>query len=127
MLYKQRGSQTSAHAADNGTVYEHVLIVEQALGKPIPKGAQVHHVDGNKANNQRGNLVLCQDIAYHKLLHARMRVRDAGGNPNTQKICSFCRVLHDLSAFNKMKSCKGHGLQSACRTSMANYRKAHLR
>jgi len=29
----------------------HVLIAERALGKPLPKEAEVHHVDGDKTNN----------------------------------------------------------------------------
>lgn len=41
--------------------YEHVHIAEKALGKAIPKGSVVHHVDENPANNAAENLVICQD------------------------------------------------------------------
>lgn len=40
---------------------EHVVIAEQALGKQLPKGALVHHFDEDRANNENGNLVICQD------------------------------------------------------------------
>lgn len=59
--------------ASRGYVHEHVLVVERALGKPIRRGAEIHHFDENKQNNANNNLVLCQDRAYHMLLHQRAR------------------------------------------------------
>jgi hypothetical protein len=68
----------------------HAIIAERVLGRPLPKGTQVHHVDGNKLNNATSNLVICQDAAYHQLLHYRLRVLRAGGNPNGDRICRIC-------------------------------------
>jgi hypothetical protein len=31
------------------------LVVEKALGKPIPKGAQIHHLNGNNLNDSPDN------------------------------------------------------------------------
>lgn len=76
-------------ASNAGYVLEHVLIVERALGKPLPVGAEVHHVDEDKANNDTSNLVLCQDRAYHMLLHRRQRALDACGNANAHR-CKYC-------------------------------------
>lgn len=59
--------------AGGGYMYEHILIAEKAVGHALPKGAEVHHVDENRSNNANGNLVVCQDRAYHQLLHRRMR------------------------------------------------------
>lgn len=56
----------------DGKMYrQHVLLAEKALGKQLPKGAVVHHVDGNGTNNDTNNLVICQDQNYHLLLHRR--------------------------------------------------------
>ncbi len=71
----------------------HLVIAERALGKPLPIGAEVHHVDRNRHNNANTNLVICQDRSYHRLLHVRQKVYDAGGDPNTQRICHRCRSL----------------------------------
>jgi hypothetical protein len=46
---------------------------EKALGKPLPPGAEVHHADGSMRDD--APLVICQDRAYHMLLHKRMRER----------------------------------------------------
>lgn len=56
---------------------EHIIKAEKALGKKLPKGAIVHHVDEDKGNNENSNLVICPDHAYHMLIHARTRKYEA--------------------------------------------------
>lgn len=75
---------------DGRAVMEHVLVAERALGKLIPKGAEVHHIDENKMNNNPTNLVICPDRAYHALLHVRQRAYEACGNYNWIK-CDICK------------------------------------
>lgn len=83
----------------------------RALGKPLPAGAVVHHADGSRRDD--APLVICQDEAYHKLLHWRMRVKAAGGNPNTDKICAGCRVPCPRSSFRFARS-QPYGLSAYC-------------
>lgn len=102
--YKQ--VQVGTHhprASTKGSVYVHILVVEKALGKCLLWPAEVHHVDGNRQNNSHRNLVVCQDHDYHVLLHVRQRIRDAGGNPNTEKICNRCKTVKPLEAFGTIK------------------------
>jgi hypothetical protein len=75
-------------------VREHQLIAERALGKSLPAGAHVHHVDGNRKNNAHSNLVVCPSDAYHKLLHLRQDAIDACGNASFRK-CQFCHQWDD--------------------------------
>jgi hypothetical protein len=72
---------------------EHLVIAEKALGRPLPPGVEVHHVDKDGANNAGSNLVICT-AAYHKLLHQRMRAQEACGNPNWRK-CMYCNTFDD--------------------------------
>lgn len=81
-------------ADPNGYVLEHIVVAEQALGKALPPGAEVHHVSGDRGNNHPQNLVICQDHAYHMLLHARQAARDACGHAAWRK-CWACKEWDD--------------------------------
>lgn len=76
--------------ADGSQIREHVAVAERALGKRLPLGALVHHVDEDKSNNAPSNLVICPDDAYHLLLHRRMRALDACGHADWIK-CWVCK------------------------------------
>ena len=80
-----------AHVVDGRDILQHRLIAERALGKRLPEGAQVHHLDEDKANNDSRNLVVCPDAAYHRLLHVRQRAYDACGHADWLR-CSICHT-----------------------------------
>lgn len=75
-----------------GRKREHVVIAERALGKPLPAGAIVHHLDEDPRNNDPTNLVICPDAAYHRLLHKRAKALAACGNANWLW-CQRCKTF----------------------------------
>lgn len=79
-----RGDKTRAHN----------LIAERVLGRRLPRGAQVHHVDNDGRNNHHDNLVICPDASYHRLLHTRQAALDACGDANWRK-CGICSEYGD--------------------------------
>lgn len=107
----------------------HIRIAENALGKKLPKHAEVHHVNEDKRDNRNCNLVICPNCKYHRLLHARMRILKAGGDPNTDKICSSCKSLKSRSSFGLGRR-EYDGLDTRCkdcvsRETRARWRKKH--
>ena len=86
----------------------HALIVERILGRALPKGVEIHHVDGNGRNNEKSNLVVCPNHSYHSLLHMRSEALGACGDANWRK-CRFCKKWDapEKLAFWKRKSPSG--------------------
>ena len=90
----------------------HRIRAEKALGHPLPKGAHVHHADGSFGDD--APLVICENTAYHSLLHRRMNIVRAGGNPNTDAWCSRCHKPKHKSEFWQHKS-NASGVQGNCK------------
>lgn len=80
-----------------GDKITHITIVEKALGRPIPQGAEIHHVNGIRHDNDsQWNLVLCPNHAYHMLLERRTKALEACGNANFVR-CQHCKRYDDIS------------------------------
>jgi hypothetical protein len=105
---------------------EHIEIAVRALGRSLPSQAQVHHVDGDRANNANRNLVVCQDDAYHKLLHRRQKALAACGDPNAHK-CGICKRWDRQEDMTVLVS-RGHfkSFHRSCNATAARERRARL-
>lgn len=61
-----------------GYILLHRVVVENKLGRLLSKSEVVHHVDGNKKNNDSSNLKVSSrenHARYHALIHGRKYVK----------------------------------------------------
>ena len=87
----QRGYEVLRKSQRNRTmILFHVVLAEKILGRPLPRGAEVHHANEIKTDNRLCNLVVCPSRSYHMLLHQRINAKNACGNPNWRK-CNYCK------------------------------------
>jgi len=92
-------------ADHHGYVRQHILLAEKALGKQLPPEADVHHINRIKNDNRNNNLVICQDRAYHMLLHQRQRALEKTGNADW-RLCKFCGQYGDPNTMARHRSLK---------------------
>lgn len=69
-------------ARGNDYVFEHIVVVEMKLGRQLEPGETVHHVDGNKQNNNPENLEVLTR-SEHSRLHPNKR-------KGVNKTCPIC-------------------------------------
>lgn len=79
--------------------FQHVIVAEKALGYALPEGVLVHHVNEIKTDNRNQNLVICENAAYHNLLHLRMRWIADGIDPDKEQRCQKCRTVKPFTEF----------------------------
>jgi hypothetical protein len=59
--------------AVGGYVFEHVLVMEKVLGRPILSTEAIHHIDEVRHNNDPGNLMLFAKIVMHTRFHGGLK------------------------------------------------------
>jgi hypothetical protein len=57
---------------------EHVLVVEEAIGRRLVPGEQVHHINGIRTDNRLENLQLCSSSSEHHLIEGTYKRLLAG-------------------------------------------------
>lgn len=68
--YKKLLLPTHPRADAKGYVFEHIIIAEAKIGRPLKGREEVHHKDFNRQNNSPENLVVCRNHAEHMKYHA---------------------------------------------------------
>ena len=66
-----RKVKRSGHPRANscGYVYEHLLVAEQKIGRPLVGGDCVHHLNGDKGDNNPENVIVCASSVEHLRYH----------------------------------------------------------
>lgn len=97
----------------NGYIYEHIVIAEQHLGRALHEDEIVHHLDGNRANNRSGNLLVITRAEHAKLEHwlscgAPSAKADGENRKNSGKsnwkVAEFCLIC-GRTLQEKQKNC----------------------
>jgi hypothetical protein len=97
------------HTMKNGRrLQDHVWAAEKALGRRLPSGAVVHHVDENPLNNEPTNLVICPSKGYHAILHKRMRALEACGHADWER-CWICKTYSAADEMRELRRKNGTG------------------
>lgn len=88
----------------------HRVIAAEEWGESAILGKDVHHIDGNKHNNDISNLVILS-AADHRLLHAaekrknnEIEIANNKGDPTKHKKCIICGEIKEKSAFGKREN-----------------------
>lgn len=79
---RDRGSCTKTYRKMIGQ-HEHRRVMAQMIGRPLETMEVVHHIDGDKRNNDPSNLMLFASQSEHVKHHAKIRRETVG-----QKKCS---------------------------------------
>lgn len=69
--YRKVLDKSHPRADSKGYVFEHIVVAEQMLGRPVLRGEEIHHRDENPLNNAPDNLEVCENHAVHMLKHGR--------------------------------------------------------
>ena len=54
---------------DGKRVWSHRHEAEKKIGRKLKKSEPVHHIDGDKLNNNHDNLYVCRDRSHHGIVH----------------------------------------------------------
>ena len=95
-----------------GYVRRSHLVAEKALGRFLPISSEVHHADEIPGNDTPSNLVVCEDRAYHMILHQRTRAYKACGIAGWRK-CVRCKKYDDPS-YMRIRPCDGTFYHNKC-------------
>jgi hypothetical protein len=79
MLKRKHGKYIEVKT-ENGWKKEHRYVMESHLGRLLEKNEVVHHIDGDKSNNDVDNLVV-MDRAEHTKMHNSVK-REEFYQPN---------------------------------------------
>lgn len=68
LVYTPEHPRTIKSGGEAGYLYEHILVAEAKIGRPLDVSEEIHHLDFNKANNAPENLIILSKSA-HTALH----------------------------------------------------------
>lgn len=126
-MYERIGNYwigTNGYALCKKDKLVHREVVKVVLGRELLSSEVVHHVNYNRLDNRRENLVVCPDDSYHALLHCRTDAIEAGYSPDIHKYCYAHKEYHPKEEFGRNKRTVD-GLHGMCKASCSSHKKSH--
>jgi len=80
-----------------------VIVAEKMIGGKLPEGAVVHHIDGNKINDDPANLIICKNNSDHMLLHQKEKALRECGHADWYR-CHICGIYSPLEEIKHYKN-----------------------
>ena len=115
LIYSPNHQRAISSGSFEGYVYEHILVAENLIGRPLLNGEVVHHLDGNRANNSPGNLLILY-LSMHSKLHRWMDKNTITPLPQYQDQidagcirCEVCETPIDFGSVYCSKECANIG------------------
>lgn len=98
------------HRNNRTGIFEHVEVWERHHGQSVPEGLQIHHIDGDKLNNDPANLIALTPTE-HKRVHSGCERR----GDEWFKPCSICGEFKPITVEHWYISSEGWPLYGRCR------------
>lgn len=113
------------HREKHGYIYESRMIAEKTIGKILPLSAIFHHIDCAKGQINSNGIIVCQNRAYHRLLHKRINAYKASGHANWLK-CPYCRKHDDPQNMRMKNLASGYlvGIHNECQNAYRKQKRA---
>ncbi len=105
-------------AFGNGYVYEHWLVAEDMLGRPLFPDEEVHHDNEVRGDNRPENLIVCGSRYEHRVAHRKpgSKIKRLPGEPNVEVPCACgcgATLLRYDSGGRERRYITGHNLRPA--------------
>lgn len=133
VMYRPEHPNAMSSKNWKGYIYEHILIAERMMGRPLRKEEVVHHLNEDKADNRESNLLVLehgQHTKLHNWLKGALGERSTSVNEvKTEKSKSvrYCSICSLTLKNSQKKYCSAKCSSIGCRAMKKRPSKSELK